>query len=403
MHKKILTVVGIAILFLGTCITPSVAIDNVKKSIIPISSCNTLYVGGSGEGNYSSIQDAIDNASNGDTVFVYDDSSPYYENVVVNKSIALIGEGQTSSVIDGGGNGDVVFISADNVHLDGFIVQHSGTFDYGVKVVAANGAFISKNIVTETYKGISIRNSNNSTIERNTISQNQDGSTFLFSCKNTIVSGNLIQSSGVGIMLMQSTYTNISQNIIEDNVYGIDFSSSNNTTIYQNIIRSNRGIGIQISGANNSVIGNLIESNKLIGIEVTGWTQSMIARNNVIEDNPNGIYCWGVHSNNFIITSNTFSNNLRGVRISYSSPITISRNNFIKNEQDVYFRLKLFEKNLFKENYWDNHHGIGPKVIRGKVLLFSIEFPVLYMILEFRIPWLNFDWHPAKEPYDIGV
>ncbi|RLF42667.1 MAG: hypothetical protein DRN17_07450, partial [Thermoplasmata archaeon] len=40
---------------------------------------NTLYVGGSGEGNYSSIQDAVDNASNGDTIYVYDDSSPYYE------------------------------------------------------------------------------------------------------------------------------------------------------------------------------------------------------------------------------------------------------------------------------------------------------------------------------------
>jgi len=30
---------------------------------------NILYVGGSGEGNYSSIQDAIDNASDGDTIF----------------------------------------------------------------------------------------------------------------------------------------------------------------------------------------------------------------------------------------------------------------------------------------------------------------------------------------------
>jgi len=32
---------------------------------------NTLYVGGSGPNNYTKIQDAIDNASNGDTVFVY--------------------------------------------------------------------------------------------------------------------------------------------------------------------------------------------------------------------------------------------------------------------------------------------------------------------------------------------
>jgi hypothetical protein len=45
-----------------------------------------LYVGGTGEGNYSRIQDAIDDAVDGDTVFVYDDSSPYYEHIRINKS-----------------------------------------------------------------------------------------------------------------------------------------------------------------------------------------------------------------------------------------------------------------------------------------------------------------------------
>jgi len=48
MRKNILKVVGITILFLGTCITPSVAIDNIKKSSIPTSSGNNLYVGGTG-------------------------------------------------------------------------------------------------------------------------------------------------------------------------------------------------------------------------------------------------------------------------------------------------------------------------------------------------------------------
>ena len=33
----------------------------------------TLYVGGNGLNNYTSIQPAIDNASNGDTIFVYDE------------------------------------------------------------------------------------------------------------------------------------------------------------------------------------------------------------------------------------------------------------------------------------------------------------------------------------------
>jgi len=53
-------------------ITPSVAVDTDKKPIMPISNGKTLYVGGTGEDNYTTIQDAIDDASEGDTVFVYD-------------------------------------------------------------------------------------------------------------------------------------------------------------------------------------------------------------------------------------------------------------------------------------------------------------------------------------------
>jgi len=41
-----------------------------------LASSKTLYVGGNGVGNYSSIQDAIDSASDGDTVYVY--SGIYY-------------------------------------------------------------------------------------------------------------------------------------------------------------------------------------------------------------------------------------------------------------------------------------------------------------------------------------
>ena len=50
----------------------------------------TLYVGGGGPGNYTTVQEAIDAANDGDTVYVF--GGTYYENVIVNKRLSLIGE-----------------------------------------------------------------------------------------------------------------------------------------------------------------------------------------------------------------------------------------------------------------------------------------------------------------------
>jgi hypothetical protein len=70
MRKRL--TIGIILLFVGTCISLVTAQDMEKS--LPTSKGSWLYVGGSGPGNYTRIQDAIDDASDGDSVFVYDDS-----------------------------------------------------------------------------------------------------------------------------------------------------------------------------------------------------------------------------------------------------------------------------------------------------------------------------------------
>ncbi|HDN50977.1 MAG TPA: hypothetical protein ENG06_04290, partial [Thermoplasmatales archaeon] len=79
---------GITILVLVGLIAASSVVPEMKGGLKTINADaaplrgNTWYVGGSGPNNYTKIQDAIDNASDGDTVFVF--NGIYYENVLIN-------------------------------------------------------------------------------------------------------------------------------------------------------------------------------------------------------------------------------------------------------------------------------------------------------------------------------
>ena len=85
-------------IFLILTVLPTSANIYHNSSLNSFKLGKTLYVGGNGLNNYSKIQDAIDNASDGDTVFVY--SGIYYELIDINKSIYLIGERFDPPVID---------------------------------------------------------------------------------------------------------------------------------------------------------------------------------------------------------------------------------------------------------------------------------------------------------------
>ena len=202
MHKNILIVVGITILFLGICITPTYAIDNIEQSSMPASKGKTLYVGGIGPDNYTKIQDAIDDATKGDTVFVFDENSPYFEHLKVYKSINLIGENKETTIIDGRYKDSVVIISCNGVTISGFTIQNSGPdkwFDAGIFIWDRNFNFICGNILQYNSLGILLRGvADSNIISDNTILYNLGG-IALFSASHNIIRRNNILNNDEGI------------------------------------------------------------------------------------------------------------------------------------------------------------------------------------------------------------
>jgi nitrous oxidase accessory protein len=249
--------------------------------------------------SYPTIQEAINSADEGDTIFVR--SGTYYENLVVNKSVSLVGEDRETTIIDGNYTGNAMNITASNVTIQGFT------------------------ILTHTW-----------------------------------LSGH----SASGIYLNHTRNCIIANNTITDNsLIGIYCKGSSNNTISGNIITKNEVAGIYIgwSGNNNSIANNNITANgnglESAGIRIINGTSNVIFRNHIAENVLSGIYIEWVATKNYIIENNITKNNFWGMRI-YQTGNFIYHNNFIDNiEEHVEGGGGNTWHNGCVGNYWSDYDG----------------------------------------------
>ena len=144
-----------------------------------------------------------------------------------------------------------------------------------------------------------------------------------------------------------------------------------------------------------------IENNKIVdtvdfGIRLVKSNGNVIRNNNCL-DNPVGIglmsgspwaYKIDADSNYNNITSNMLTHNSYGIRTDTSNNNIISRNNFLHNERNALFNNSY--SNRWKQNYWDRPR-ILPKPIIVKITIWGMSFY-----------WVNFEFCPAKRPYEIS-
>lgn len=165
---------------------------------------NMIYVDDDGGQIFTKIQSAIDNASSGDTIFVY--HGTYNETVVINKSITLLGENSEKPVIfyerGLGDTANIVLIDANDCTFNGFKITASPGFSeiIGIAIYSSNNT-ISNNSIANTTKGIEIGSSyENNTIIWNNISYNKYAIRVQDATKNKIFL-NMIAFNERGILL----------------------------------------------------------------------------------------------------------------------------------------------------------------------------------------------------------
>ncbi len=204
------------------------------KSINGSDHGRTLYVGGDGPNNYTHIQDAINDASEGDTIFVF--NGTYYENILINKSINLIGENRNITIIDGGRKDNVINITAPHVVISNFTITNSSSYyrSAGIKICKSNCKILDCNIFRNLDYGIWIISSSNNVVANCNISYNEGERGILIekSLSNRIVNCIFISNRQGGITLLHSHNDMILNSIFISNIgYGVWIISSTSETI----------------------------------------------------------------------------------------------------------------------------------------------------------------------------
>jgi parallel beta-helix repeat protein len=341
----------------GTIANNSLLTSPELSSIAINGDGNTLYVGGDGPGNYSSIQEAIDNASAGDTVFVY--NGTYYEHVTVDKTISLIGEDHNTTIIDGNGTDDVVSIFAGGVHINGFRVQHSGNgtmADAGIEVRSDNNIIWGNSIVDNGWFGIFLNTSSNNEIGYNQVCSNGMEGLYLEKAHHNLIHHNeMFLNFHCAIVTADSCNNTIIENDMHHNHATLSlWPNSTHNEIANNTMYDHEwsGMGIWEHSNYNIIHHNTIYNNELYGITIQD-AQGNIIENNVISASNDGVYM--VRASETMLAQNTITDHSTGIHVSETNYVQISSNVIRGNNDGMYFSKSCYNsviENTIEDNDW---------------------------------------------------
>jgi len=307
---------------------------------------STLYVGGSGPNNYTGIQEAIYDAGDGDTVFVY--NGTYNESVMVDSNIEIIGDNNNTIVIGNSTEGYAFWVDSDRCNISNLNIQNTMI---GIVYSSNNNSLIQNNFFNNTLLSIAIlSNVTGYSTSPIGLSGSSEG--------NTIIRNNSLMNYWIGMLVMGNRITIQNNSIYGNMSVGIYYIVGNNNTILYNTF-TNDGIAFLSTYFNYSVIENNNFYNNEIGI-ASGYSRYTQIRNNSINlGDTSGIELAYAYNNTCY--NNTITN-ISGdaFNISYYSDYNTFYSNVMKNNTRNAFddgSDTWYNQEYSFGNYWDDYNG----------------------------------------------
>ncbi len=364
-NKKItLLIISVVFLLFNVSYTNS----SYGKIEIPISR-QTIYVdssntqgpwNGTQENPYQHINDAVENSTTDDYIFVF--NGIYNETIVVDKSLSIVGENKNTTIIDGMYNEFVILIANNKVNICNFSIRNSGGYinNAGIKVNSEYNQ-ISQCILYRTKTGIYLNKTNNNEIRDCIFHTNGEG-VYLKSVKDSKVINCYFTHNGIGLNIINSNDVEIYGCYAETNGLAVNIENSCelkilNCAVFNN--NDNQG-GISINHSCNIMVDNCNFVHNGFGVIMDNSSHIIISNSSLLLNTHFGMYI-RKNSEDVEVQKCEIAYNLRfGIYIK-KSKCKIQKNNLHNSLFGIYSAFSFADA---RNNWWGS--SVGPALFERK-------------------------------------
>lgn len=295
----------------------------------------TIIVDDGGSGDYLTIQEAADNAQNGDTIEV--NPGTYVENVRLHRELILKATGGMVTI--DGRNDPGIRILANNTMVTGMTVVNASN-----GILAFNNSFTLRNTTIDNCTvydgsdpGITLYHVNNGRISGcRSFNNSNDGIMLDHSANSAILNCDLYGNGRSGIYAMFSESNSIRGCMIWDvKDFGLYLWDSGSHSVEDCVLRNNRGTGVSISLGNggHTITNCTVTNSTYYGIDIQSSIGNIIQNSTISYNNMTGINLYG-GADSTIIDSCLLTGNLHGGIDIYSEDNSVSGCMIVGNDMN---------------------------------------------------------------------